>query len=299
MFNQMIAKMLPYVPKPVVGLVAKRYVAGETLDEAVKVVSRYGHDGFRATLDVLGEYVVDHEQVAAAMRLHEKTLDAVFKNDLPAGMSVKLSSLGLLVDEKHCYENLKSIVSRAAEMKRFVRIDMENSPYTDRTLDMYRRLRADGLDNVGVVIQACLKRSESDIRSLGQLKANVRLCKGIYIEPETISYRGREEIRENYKRLLALLVENKMPVAIATHDDPLLDYAGELMRKKSVPKRIYEYQMLLGVRERVGRRLVEAGERVRLYVPFGKDWYGYSVRRLRENPSIAGHVFRAMFLPDG
>ncbi|MCS6807762.1 MAG: proline dehydrogenase family protein [Bacteroidota bacterium] len=295
MFNQLIARTLPIVPKPIVRRVSQRYIAGETINDAVQAVQRLQQRGAVATIDVLGEFVRSREQAQqeAGMSLH--VLDAIHQHDLRSGVSVKLTSLGLDIDDALCYTNVRNIVARAAEIGRFVRLDMENSPYTTKTLDIYRRLRSEGFANTGVVIQAYMRRSEDDIRLLASDRASVRLCKGIYIEPEEIAFRKREEIQEHYKRLLCMLFDNGMYVAIATHDDVLLDFAQEEIIRRGLRREQYEFQMLLGVREHKRDELIRAGHKVRIYVPFGHDWYGYSIRRLQENPEVAGHIVKAMF----
>ncbi|MBI3534033.1 MAG: proline dehydrogenase family protein, partial [Deltaproteobacteria bacterium] len=243
--------------------------------------------------DVLGEFVKTHAQAVAATTMALQMLNAIEEHKLTSGISVKLTSLGLDIDENFCYTNLQSIVKSASAKERFVRIDMENSPYTSRTLELYKRLRKDGFENIGVVLQARLHRSAEDLTSLVEFQAKVRICKGIYIEPPAIAHQSNEEIRENYKKLLIFLFEHKMHVAIATHDDALVAFAKDWVA--SIDKNAYEFQMLLGVRETLRDSLLKAGYKVRVYVPFGKDWYGYSMRRLKENPEIAAHIFKAMF----
>lgn len=294
-FNEFVAEVLPFVPKKVVHWAAKKYVAGETLDHAVSTVRRLNALGIFTTVDVLGEFVRDRAQAEASCAQSSDVLKAIGRDDLKSGISVKLTSLGLDVDDEYCYANLKKLVLQARELGRFVRIDMENSPYTDRTLNLYRRLRGEGIDNTGVVIQAYMKRSEGDIQSLAPLKTSVRLCKGIYREDPAIAIKDRVGIQENYKKLLVSLFENGMYVGIATHDDVLIDFARETIQKMSIPKDMYEFQMLLGVREAKRDELVREGHKMRIYVPFGEDWYGYSIRRLKENPEMAGAIMKAFF----
>ena len=295
MFNELIAKSLPIVPKPIVRKVSSRYIAGETINDAVQTTKRINAAGATGTIDVLGEFVSSRSQAEHEAATSREVLDAIGSHDLKSGLSVKLTSLGLDIEDEFCYRNVKSIVEKAAAIGRFVRLDMETSPYTNKTLDIYRRLRSEGLENTGVVIQAYMRRSEDDIRALVKDKASVRLCKGIYIEPESIAFRARGEVQENYKKLLRLLFDNDMYVGIATHDDELLDFACEEIARRNVPKDRYEFQMLLGVREQKRDALINAGHKMRIYIPFGQDWYGYSVRRLKENPEVAGHIFKAMF----
>ncbi len=293
MLNQIISQTLPYIPKKVVQWASKKYVAGETLDDAVKIVKALNEKGIFATVDVLGEFVSDRAQALSSTQESSFVLDAINQKDLQSGISVKLTSLGLDIDDEFCFENLKSLVTKAKKFNRFLRIDMENSPYTTRTLNLYKRLREEKIDNTGVVIQAYMRRSADDIRSFAPLNVPVRLCKGIYREDPSIAFKDRVEIQENYKKLLVMLFENNMHAAIATHDDVLIDFAREYIAKNTISKDRYEFQMLLGVRENTRDELVKEGHRVRIYVPFGKDWYGYSIRRLKENPEMAVAIAKA------
>lgn len=295
MLNALIAKLLPIVPKPIVKVVASRYIAGAAIEDAVRVVRGLNNNNTKATIDVLGEFVESREQSLEETEMSLLTLDAIRQHNLRSGLSIKPTSLGLGIDEEFCYKNVHRVIERAQEYGRFVRIDMENSPYTTKTLNLYRRLRADGLDNTGVVIQAYMRRSEEDIRSLIALNASVRLCKGIYIESEDIAFKGREEVQNNYKKLLVQLFDNGLYVGIATHDDVLINFAREYIAKHGIAKDRYEFQMLLGVRDEKRSELVREGHALRVYVPYGRDWYGYSVRRLKENPQMAGHVLKAIF----
>lgn len=295
MLNALIAKLLPIVPKPIVKVVASRYIAGATIEDAVRVVRGLNNNNTKATIDVLGEFVESREQSLEETEMSLLTLDAIRQHNLRSGLSIKPTSLGLGIEEEFCYKNVHRVLERAQEYGRFVRIDMENSPYTTKTLNLYRRLRADGLDNTGVVIQAYMRRSEEDIRSLVALNASVRLCKGIYIESEDIAFKGREEVQNNYKKLLVQLFDNGLYVGIATHDDVLINFAREYIAKHGIAKDCYEFQMLLGVRDDKRSELVREGHALRVYVPYGRDWYGYSVRRLKENPQMAGHVLKAIF----
>lgn len=295
MLNWLVANSLSMIPKPIVRRVAKRYIAGESSEDALRVVRDLNQKGIFGTVDVLGEFVKTKNQASQSTQMAHQMLDLLYHHELRSGISVKLTSLGLDIDESFCYSNLRSVMEQGQQLNRFVRIDMENSPYTTRTLDLYKRLRMDGFENTGVVIQACMRRSESDIRDLSSIKAQVRLCKGIYIEPIEIAFRKREEIRENYKKLLNLLFDFEMHVGIATHDEVLIDYAKKTIAVRGLEKKRYEFQMLLGVRESLRNALLGEGYKVRVYVPFGRDWYGYCLRRLKENPEIAGHVIRALF----
>lgn len=295
MLNKLIIKTMPLIPKSIIHMVAKKYIAGDTLNDAVSVTKEFEKLGGMTTIDVLGEFVTTKERA-----LHEKSesknvLKAIKVNNLPTYLSIKPTSLGLGIDEEFAYQNIKELLEIASEQNTFVRLDMENSPYTDKTLNLFRRLRADGFQNVGVVIQSYMKRSEDDIKSLIELKPSIRLCKGIYKEALEIAYQSKEEVRENYKKLLKLILDNGLYVGIATHDDILINDALEQISQRNLNTDLYEFQMLLGVREERRNSLLKSGHRLRIYVPFGEDWYGYSSRRLKENPDIAGYIFKAMF----
>jgi len=232
--------------------------------------------------------------------LHErgesaKVLDAIRDNKLKTYLSIKPTSLGLGIDEEFGYENVKFLANQAKKDNIFIRIDMENSPYTDMTLKLYRRLRADGFDNIGIVIQAYMRRSENDILSLKDLKPSIRLCKGIYKEAPSIAFQGKQEVRDNYKKLFNIILQNEMYIGIASHDDELIHFAMDYIKKNNISKDRYEFQMLLGVREQKRDEILRLGHKIRIYTPFGEDWYGYSTRRLEENPDMAGHIFKAMF----
>ena len=194
------------------------------------------------------------------------------------------------------YENVKYLIEKAAEIIIFVRIDMETHLTQLKHSTLYRRYRAEGFDNVGVVIQAYMRRSIDDVKSLLSYKPSIRLCKGIYKEAPEIAYQGKEEVRTNYKKLFDLMIENGVYVGIATHDDPLIDYAANYIKQHNVPRDNYEFQMLLGVRENKRNEIIKNGHRLRVYTPFGEDWYGYSTRRLQENPDMAGQIFKAIFI---
>jgi proline dehydrogenase len=294
-FNTVVARALPYIPKSIVGQVSKRYIAGTTLADAVRVVRDLNARGMMATLDLLGEDVHDVAEAVATKDEWLNIVQTVKDQTLDSNVSLKLSQLGLRIDRELCYDNVKAIVEAARKVGNFVRIDMEDSSTTDDTLALYRRLRDDGFDNVGVVIQAYLRRSEADVRSLVAMKANVRLCKGIYREPEDIAYHEREEIRRQFVLLLRIMMESGCYVGIATHDEYVIDNAYELIHQLGLERSRYEFQMLLGVRESLRDTIVRQGHRLRVYVPFGEKWYAYSVRRLKENPQIAGYVVKALF----
>jgi proline dehydrogenase len=294
LLDRIIARTLPVVPKPIVRKVANRYIAGETVDEALPVVARLNERGFRTTLDILGEHTRNLEQARFAVKQYVHLLEEIDRRKLDANISVKLTQFGLKVDMPACLEMTGRLVRRAKELNNFVRIDMEDSSCTTDTLQIYRTLRADHT-NVGVVIQAYLRRTLDDVAALENLRPNYRLCKGVYVEPPDIAYQDMPDINRNYVLILERLFKNGSHVGIATHDPRIVREAYRLIGELKLPTTAYEFQMLLGVGEPLRDRIRAAGHHLRVYIPFGGDWYAYSVRRLRENPRLAGYVLRAMF----
>ena len=292
-FDRLVAATIPITPKFVVGRVARRYIAGETIEDAIETIRGLNASGALATVDVLGEFIHEFCEAEATARGYEAALDAIHREKLESNVSVKLTALGLLLDEERCTDLVRGIARRAADQGSFVRVDMEDSPVTERTLRLVRRLFSEGLP-VGAVLQAYLHRTVDDARALGQEGISVRLCKGIYREPPEIAFQDREAIRDSYRRALAALLEGRGGVGIATHDEVLVEDARRAVGARRTPPARYEFQMLLGVREWLREELIHSGESVRVYVPFGTHWYGYSTRRLRENPSVAGHVMKAL-----
>jgi proline dehydrogenase len=298
LLNQLIVAGLQLFPRPFVKPFSMRYIAGEGLDDAVRVVRRLNLKQMMATVDILGENVLTKEESLAAVAATEDILHSIDQNHLNANLSIKPTQFGLKIDEALCYSNVKRILEIARGYSNFVRMDMEDSSTTSATLTLHERLCSDGVENVGVVIQANMRRSEADIRRLIPLKANVRLCKGAYIEPAEMSFRGGEEIRHNFLKILKMLLDGKCYVAIATHDDLLIDGAYRYIEGMKLSKSEYEFQMLYGVRTKLRDKIVADGHRLRIYVPFGEYWYAYSMRRFKENPQIARHVLRALFIRD-
>ncbi len=298
LLDSLISALLPFTPKPMVRVVAKKYIAGETLNDAMATVARLNGEETMATVDVLGEFVKNPDVARQETNNNIAVLEEMARRGLDANLSVKLTSLGLDIDKEFCWENVRRVVGAAARTGNFVRIDMENSPYTDSTIELARRARAEFPGHVGIVLQAYLRRTQQDIRQLAAEGMHFRLCKGIYVESETIAFKGREEVQQNYLDCLNLILDHGCYVGIATHDDVLIDGARNIIAERKLNRQQYEFQMLLGVRDPKRRELIGQGHRLRVYVPFGRDWYGYSIRRLKENPSIAGHVFKAIFTGD-
>jgi proline dehydrogenase len=285
-----IVRLLPAVPKLVVRRISERYIAGEELDDALRVVRRLNDEGKLATIDVLGEEITNPAEARAIAKAYRESLDAFARGRLDSNVSVKPTALGLKLGYELCRENLEDVARHAAERGNFVRIDMEDSSTTDDTLRLYRELRAAGYDNLGVVLQARLKRTVDDVRELAELRPNVRLCKGIYVEPPEIAYRDFESVRASFVQALEELLDGGCYVGIATHDEWLVEQGQRLVGERGLAREEYEFQMLLGVRPALGDELVRAGRRLRIYTPFGRQWYAYSLRRLQENPKIAGYI---------
>jgi len=282
------------MPKSMVQFFSSKYIAGETLDSAVDLVKELNLKGIYATLDVLGESVNDIDKATAVFNKTMKVFDAISNNSLMANLSVKPTQLGLSFDEELAYKHILLLVKRAGELDNFVRIDMEDSPYTDATIRIFKRIFEE-YNNVGIVLQAYLKRTYSDTILLNKLGADYRLCKGIYIEPVSISYKDKQAIRDNYVKVLECMLKNGNYVGIATHDKYLINEAYRLIKENNVPKDKFEFQMLLGVRSDLRDKIKNYGYKIRIYVPFGEDWYPYSIRRLKENPQIAGHIIKNIF----
>ena len=294
LLDRAIVRTLPLVPRRVVQRLSSRYIAGPALDDARGTIAKLNAEGKLATVDVLGEEVTDAAAAESIARQYHAALEAIRSDGLDANVSVKLTALGLEIDLDLCRSLLAKVVADAAVHGTFVRIDMEHSAVTDDTLRLYRELRESGHENVGIVLQSRLYRSLADADALADLVPNVRICKGIYLEPATIAYQGAQQIRESFLQILDALLASGSYAAVATHDEWLL--GRSLARLAGVEHDHYELQMLLGVREERASELVAAGERLRVYVPYGDRWYEYSLRRLHENPALAGAIARETIL---
>ncbi len=290
LFDRAIVRLLPAVPRPVVQKLSERYIAGPELKDARETVRTLNGEGKLATIDVLGEEVRNEEEAAAIVRAYQDVFADIQRCGVESSVSVKLTALGLNLGHEICRTNVLTVVEDAASRGNFVRIDMEDSSTTDETLRLYRELREAGHENVGVVLQAMLRRTADDIGALADLTPNVRLCKGIYIEPPELAFQDDDEVRESFVDALEALLELGSYVGIATHDEWLIDRSIELVSDAGLGVDDYEFQMLLGVLPALGDRLISEGHRLRIYVPFGRQWYAYSLRRLQENPKIAGYI---------
>jgi proline dehydrogenase len=300
MLNKLIAAMLPYLPKKFIWIFSKSYISGETIDDAMRVSKDLNSHGVKVSLDVLGEFITTPEEAEANKQEYLNLIDYTYKSGVDGHFSVKPTFFGMLLDPELAYKHIREIVAKAASYKGFVRIDMEDSPCTELEIKLFRRLKTEFPDSVGLVIQAYLKRTFDDIKGLTDLNSqehplSFRLCKGIYIEPAAISYKKYEEINMHYLEDLEYMLKNKIRVGIATHDKPLVEGAYKLLEKYNVPKNMYEFQMLYGVTPGLRETIVNKGHTMRVYVPFGKKWFSYSTRRLKENPKMASHIIKAIF----
>ena len=300
MFNKMIAAMLPYFPKKLIWIFSKRYIAGESVADAIKASKELNKEGIKVTLDILGEFIKNLDEAEKNKVEYLELIDTIQKEKIDGNYSVKPSMFGLLLDPEVCYKHIREIVAKAASYNNFIRVDMEDSPCTDLEIELYRRLKAEFPKNVGLVVQAYLKRTLRDVKNLmdihsTEIPLNYRLCKGIYVEPAAIAYKKYDEVNEHYLEDLEYMFQNGVYPGIATHDKPLIEGAYKLIEKYNVPKNMYEFQMLYGVTPELRKSIVTKGHTMRVYVPFGKQWFGYSTRRLKENPKMASHIMKALF----
>ncbi|MDQ1332591.1 MAG: proline dehydrogenase [Bacteroidota bacterium] len=301
MFNKFISSVLPYFPKKFIWIFSRAYISGETVDDAMRVSKDLNSKKIKVTFDVLGEFIKNPEEAEINKREYLDLIDITYKNSIDGNFSVKPTSFGLLIDKDICHRHIREIVAKAASYNGFIRIDMEDSPCTDMEIELFRKLKVEFPANVGLVVQAYLKRTIDDIKGLADLNSEVaplsfRLCKGIYVEPEEIAYKKYEEINLHYLEDLEYMMKNKIHVGIATHDKILVDAAYDLLKKYNVPKHLYEFQMLYGVTPNLREKIVNDGHTMRVYVPFGEKWFAYSTRRLKENPKMASHIIKAIFV---
>lgn len=294
LINSFIVKTTQLLPKSTVRIFAGKYIAGEELQDAINLVKKLNSEGIYATIDVLGESIKNKDEALSAKNKCLRVLDAIEENKLLSNLSIKPTQMGLAIDEEFAYQQIKEIVQRAKSYNNFVRMDMEDSSYTDGTIRIFKRVQKE-IGHVGIVLQAYLRRTLKDVEDLNKFGTNYRLCKGIYVEPESVAYKNRQEIRDNFLKALRLMLQNGNYVGIATHDDYLIENAYRTIKEMNIPKDKFEFQMLLGVKEDLRYKIRDDGYKIRIYVPFGKDWYAYSIRRLKENPQIARYVLNNIF----
>ncbi|MGQ1785679.1 MULTISPECIES: proline dehydrogenase family protein [unclassified Saccharicrinis] len=301
MINKAVATVVPYFPKKFIWVFSKKYIAGVTVQDAIQASQSLNMHGVCVTVDLLGEFITNMEQASFNRDQYLQIIEAFENAKIDGNYSLKPTSFGLLIDPEKCYQNIRTIVALAAKYGNFVRIDMEDSACVDLELTLYKRLKQEFPKSVGLVLQAYLKRTADDIDALLNLHTpesplNFRLCKGIYNEPEEIAIKDGKKINENYLKLLDKLLFRGVYVGIATHDKALVDGANKLIEKYQVPKDMYEFQMLYGVTPELRNSIVGNGNKMRVYVPYGEDWFGYSTRRLKENPKMAQHIIKSIFV---
>jgi len=273
--------------------ITRRFVAGEDLAEAVDAICALNSKGITASFDHLGESITSEAETREEVREYLRVLDSIKETGIHSNVSVKLTQLGLDVSHELCYQNTLAIVRAAATLGNFVRIDMEDSTKTDYTFDIFRRLRHD-YENVGIVVQSYLYRTERDVEELLKLGARVRLCKGAYNEPPSAAFPSKQQVDQNYTRLMKMLLESGIYHGIATHDEEMIEATKTFAAQRSISKAAFEFQMLYGIRRDLQERLVAEGYRMRVYVPYGKYWYPYFMRRLAERPANVWFVAKNM-----
>jgi len=301
MFNKFIAAILPYFPKKFVWLFSKSYIAGETVEDAIKVSKDFNSKGIMVTLDILGEFIENLDEAGQNKKEYLELIDRMEAEKIDGNYSLKPTMFGLLIDKEVCYQHIREIVAKAAEYDNFIRVDMEDSSCTDLEIELFRKLKAEFPKNVGLVLQAYMRRTYSDLENLMDIHSeeaplNYRLCKGIYVEPREIAYKKYEEVNQHFLEDIEFCFQNGIYPGIATHDKPVVEGAYRLIEKYKVPKDKYEFQMLYGVTPHLRQKIVDDGHRMRVYVPFGKEWFGYSTRRLKENPKMASQIIKAIFV---
>jgi len=265
---------------------AIRFVAGETLGQATRTIVALNKKGIMATFDHLGENVSTAAEAVASADAYVEILNQIDRTKIRSNVSLKLTQMGMDIDEELCFRNVTRICQRAKELNNFVRVDMESSAYTDRTLNLFRKLwHESGYRNVGVVLQAYLYRTEQDVRELNSLGARVRLCKGAYNEPAEVAFLRKADVDANYAKLAALLLREGTYPAIATHDSRLIEYTKRYATKRGIDRSRFEFQMLYGIRRELQDELAQQGYNMRVYVPYGHEWYPYFMRRLAERPA--------------
>ncbi len=301
MLNKLIANILPHMPKKLVWLFSKRYIAGETIEEGLLASKLLNENGIEITIDLLGEFIESIDEAEDNKNEYIEILTRFTDENVKGNFSLKPTMFGLLIDKELCYNYIREIVALAATRNSFVRIDMEDSQCVDMEIDVFRRLKIEFPANVGLVFQSYMRRTFGDLESLTELNneenpLSFRLCKGIYVEPENVAFQGFEEVQQNFLTDLEFMFKNKMYVGIATHDKFLVNESYKLIEKYNVPKSMYEFQMLFGVTPDLRKSILEKGHLMRVYVPYGKHWFGYSTRRLKENPKMATEIIKALFV---
>ena len=293
--HNLIVNSVKILPKSFIYLFAKKYIAGKTLAAGITVTKKMNAEGISATMDILGESVTKREDAINFKNQFLELLDIIEYEKLDSNISTKPTQFGLNIGLEFCYEIYVEIVERAKKYNNFVRIDMEDSSTTSDIITLYKKLYEKYPENVGIVLQVYLKRTMDDIIELNKLKTDYRLCKGIYIEPKEIAYKSRDEIRDSFIDCLNKVIDDDCYVGIATHDDPIVKRAYKIIEERKLRKDQYEFQMLYGVQESLRSKINTDGHKMRVYVPFGEQWYFYAIRRLQENPKLAWYIFKSIF----
>ncbi len=293
--NSIVVGTAPWMPKFVVGRVAAVYVAGDKLEDGLKLSKLVNSRGFSATLDLLGEEVNNRKETNRIRDSYCELLEGIENSGIDCNVSLKLTALGLKIDEELCWDNLTVVLDKAREYNNFIRLDMEDSSVTQATIDMCKKSK-EYYPKCGTVLQSYMKRTIDDINSIANHDTNLRLCKGAYKEPKDIAYLGYQEVRDNYMKSAELMMENEIYIGFATHDKWLIKEIESLIEKRKYPKDKYEFQALSGVPiDKTLERLRDNGHKVRYYIPYGPEWYAYSLRRMRENPDIWKYTLKAFF----
>jgi proline dehydrogenase len=300
-FNKFVASLLPFMPRKIVWIFSKRYIAGTSIDDAINISKKLNEEGYLVTIDLLGEFITKLKQAEENRDKYLNIIDHIQKNHIDGNYSLKPTMFGLLLDKEECYKNILEIVKKAASFGNFVRIDMEDSQCVDLEIELFRRLKKEFPKNVGLVFQAYLRRTLDEIKNLEDLHTesnpiNFRLCKGIYVEPEKIAFKKHDEINQHFLEDLDHIFNKGMYPGIATHDNSLVEGSYQLIEKYKLTPDKYEFQMLYGVTPALRKSIIDKGHRMRVYVPFGKDWFAYSTRRLKENPKMASDIIKALFI---
>jgi proline dehydrogenase len=301
MINQLIAAVLPYMPKRLVWIFSKKYISGEYLSDAIRESEKINAEGCAVTIDVLGEFITKLEEAEAYKIQYFDVIEQFSSKKVRGNFSVKPSMFGLLLDKEACFNIIREIVVLADKHDSFIRIDMEDSTCTDDELNIYNRLREEFPNRVGLVLQAYMRRTLDDVKTLMKSDIvtsplNFRLCKGIYIEDKSIAFKGYQEVRDHYMEDLEFMLKNNIFVGIATHDRYLIEQSMLLIARLNIPKEKYEFQMLFGVNPKLRKSIVERGYTMRVYLPFGTEWFNYSTRRLKENPNMVWHILKALVI---
>lgn len=301
MLNKLIANILPHMPKKLIWVFSKRYIAGETIEEGLLASKLLNEKGIEVTVDLLGEFIKTLDEARENRNQYFEIINRFTSENVVGNFSLKPTMFGLLIDKEVCFQYIREIVALASEKNSFIRIDMEDSECVDMEIEIFKKLQTEFPKNVGLVLQAYLRRTTKDLENLNTLNSglnplNFRLCKGIYIEPEKIAFKDYQKVRDMYLINLEYMFRNKMYAGIATHDKFLVEKAFQLIEKYNVSKNMCEFQMLFGVTPELRQSIVDKGFKMRVYVPFGKQWFKYSTRRLKENPKMASEIIKALFV---